>query len=113
MKFKVERTSIWNGEKPCEEAYEGEIQCVDVRNFKTFEEFEEKFGKSFLDFGTNHRITKYGIARDTRYKKCWYVDIDTIEDLLLFKEKYGEIIIGTAYEDNKTPMIEIYDDYRE
>lgn len=48
-----------------------------------------------------------------KYIKCWYVDINSLQELLDFAEKYGDIIIGTSYEYGKTPMIEIYDDYRE
>lgn len=47
------------------------------------------------------------------YLKCWYIDINSLEELLKFEEKYGEIIITTSIFDNKTPTIEIYDYYRE
>ena len=112
MKFKVERTSMWNEQKPCEEAYKGQITYVQELCFKTFEEFKDKYKEDFLSRGTNHRITKHGIARDFNPKDCWYIDINSLEELLKFEEKYGEIIIGTTC-DGEIPIIEIYDTYRE
>lgn len=48
-----------------------------------------------------------------KYIKCWYVDINSLQELLDFEKKYGDIIITTSLFDNKTPVIEIYDYYRE
>lgn len=42
----------------------------------------------------------------------WKVQLDTLEDILNFSKKYGELIIDSSY-DNENPSIEIYDDYRE
>ena len=40
----------------------------------------------------------------------WYVDIETLADLLALQEKYGPLIV-TQYD--AVPHIEIYDDWRE
>ena len=113
MKFKVERTSMWNGEKPCEEAYKGQIPYVQELCFKTFEEFKDKYKEDFLSRGTNHRIIKKGIARDMGYEDCWYVDINSLEELVALEKKYGNIIITRPYTDSKILELEIYDTYRE
>lgn len=42
MEFEIDRTSIWNDEKPCEEAYKKQIIRIDERGFETFEEHNEK-----------------------------------------------------------------------
>lgn len=62
---------------------------------------------------------------------AWFVEIDTLEDLLNFTEKHGDIILSceiprsveaeiqggkilrTVYEAPRVFEIEIYDDYRE
>lgn len=47
-------------------------------------------------------------------KEAWGIEINSIEELMKFKEIVGEeIVIRTSEQDNKTPLIEIYDDYRE
>lgn len=42
--------------------------------------------------------------------ELWKVNIESLEELIKFKEKYGEIILTDDYD---TPSIEIYDYYRE
>lgn len=49
-------------------------------------------------------------------KHIWYIDINTVEDLIQLRDEVEEpLIINTAWEDelNGMPEIEIYDDYRE
>ena len=42
------------------------------------------------------------------------IEINSVEELMKFKEIVDEeIIITTSPQNNKTPTIEIYDDYRE
>lgn len=49
------------------------------------------------------------------YKKDdnWYIKINTLEELLTFYEKYGDLIISENWDNEKEMQIEIYDDYRE
>ena len=43
---------------------------------------------------------------------CWYIDINSLEELLKLIKKYGDLIIQE--DDNiKNPLIMIYDDYIE
>ena len=45
--------------------------------------------------------------------KQWVIQINSLDELLKFKEKYkSELVITTTYYDNSYE-IEIYDDYRE
>ena len=85
MEFKISRTSMWNDKKPCDNAYRKKIIRVDERGFKSFEDHDE----------------------------IWVIEINTLEDLLDLKEKYGEIIVCTAYENPNINELEIYDDWRE
>ena len=49
------------------------------------------------------------IAEET----IWSIDINSLEDLLLWRDKIGESIIIHKNEDNDQTYIEIYDDWRE
>lgn len=116
MKFVISRTSSWGNEKPCEEATPYEIADIDIRNFKTPEEFDKEVGfrvGKWYDKGTNHRIIDGHIARDISTIKCWAIEINSLEDLLALHRKYGQLVIQTSMWNKETPEIEIYDDYRE
>jgi hypothetical protein len=43
----------------------------------------------------------------------WAIEINTLEDLLAFSRKHGEIIVGSNPKVHENPTIEIYDYYRE
>lgn len=116
MKFTITRTSTYGNNKPCEEAMPYEVTYVDMRAFKTPEEFDEKFGLragKWLETGTNHRKINGYIARDIGTEKCWAIEINSLEDLMALCHKYGDLVIETNMWDKETPNIEIYDDYRE
>lgn len=116
MKFTISRTSNWDNENPCEEATPYEVIRVDVRTFKTPEEFDKKLayreGK-WLEKGTNHRVINGCIARDVGTERCWAIEVNSLEDLIALYHKYGSLVIETNMWDRETPNIEIYDDYRE
>lgn len=44
---------------------------------------------------------------------AWFKEINTLEELLAFIKKNGQIVIGKSYQNKKYLEIEIYDDYRE
>lgn len=46
-------------------------------------------------------------------EKVWMVEIGTIEELMNFQQKYGDIIIGYSIIYEGYPDILIYDDYIE
>lgn len=118
MKFIVSRTSIWNEEEsPCEEARRDSVPYVESYNFKTPEEFDKssvmRREGSWLSVGTNHRLNKKGhITRDNGIRDVWSIEINSIEELIEFVNKYGEIVVQDDFcSDYKE--IEIYDDWRE
>lgn len=115
MKFIITRTSFYmysNVErKPHEKAKEEKYLTTDQRLFQSFEEYDKKYLIPFTSVGTNHRINEKGIARDFEVKE-WFIEINSLEDLLDFSKKEGPLIINTE-ENNLYPTIEIYDDYRE
>ena len=107
MRFKVSRTSIYHDEKPCDEAFMGRYTPVDARTFKSPEEHDERFPKNkWHSSGSNHRLTKSGIARDLPACRTWFVEIASLEELVSMSKKYGELVFDGD-------GIEIYDTYRE
>jgi hypothetical protein len=122
MRFKVRRTSQHYDETaPCPEAVKGTIESWDHRTCKSPEEFNERklgdwFGEGTTDHGFVYgpRGGVLGIKR-RRYPDhtAWFVEFDSLEALMAFSEKYGDLVLTTALDDRETPEIEIYDDYRE
>jgi hypothetical protein len=115
MKFVITRTSIQDDSAPCKGAFKGQYLRIDTRTCKTFEEYDERIGKNrpWLSEGTNHRLVNEGIARDMEMTDAWFVEINTLEDLLILNAEEGQIVIGHCYDNKEVPQIEIYDDYRE
>ena len=118
MIFQVVRISQRNDEKPFKDCIPIKLTMVETRSFRTPEEFDNKFGDregKWLNRGTNHRVNARGyITRDIGFADAWGIEINSIEELIDFQEAVGEeLVLGTSMIDNKTPYIEIYDDYRE
>jgi hypothetical protein len=108
---------MWDDEKPYEGCIPITLINVDRRGFKSPEEYDERLAErygSWFSQGTNHRIVKNGIARDIGTKTVWGLEVNSLEELMNLKDEVGEeLILRVSYIDYKTPMIEIYDDYRE
>lgn len=113
MEFMITRTSVWFDDKPCDEAYEKDCMRKDVRTLKSFEEYDNKFKDNFHDRGVNHKINKDGYIEREFEDKAWFIEINSLEDLLEFENKFGPIIVSTSWTNYEYMMIEIYDDYRE
>lgn len=117
MIFQVTRVSIWNNEKPYDKCFPITLVRTEVSKFRSVEAYDNASGVQgkWLSVGKNHRITEEGhIARDFEIEELWGVELNSLEDLLNFKKEVGEdIILSTSVTDNKTPCLEIYDDYRE
>lgn len=118
MKFIVSRASAWDNEYgPCEESKKEKIVYVDTRTFHTPEEYDYKIrdprGKWF-SVGTNHRVNKHGyIQRDMEMMEVWTIELNTLEKVMEFCDKYGDIIIGDYMLNDEYKHILIYDDYIE
>ena len=118
MIFQVVRTSNWGDEKPFEDCIPIKLARVETRTLHTPEEFDMKFGDregKWLKRGTKHRADARGyITRDIGFEDAWGIEINSPEELMDFQEAVGEeLVLNTSRIDNKTPCIEIYDDYRE
>ena len=113
MEFMVTRTSGWSDGKPCNEAYAKNYMRKDIRTLKSFEEYDNRFRDNFLDTGINHKINDDGYIEREFEDEGWFVEIDTLEELLEFTNKYGDIVFGKTYRNYEMNGIEIYDDYRE
>ena len=116
--FEVRRTSGWNDKCPYEKCIPIKLTSVETRTLKTPEEFDTKFSKSegkWLEVGTNHRVNKQGfITRDRDEKDTYGIEINSLEELMDFFNKVNEeIVLRKSWIDNRTPCLEIYDDYRE
>jgi hypothetical protein len=115
MKYIVSRTSDWNNKvQPCENAKIESYTYKEVRTFNSFVDFDEKLGKQegkWLSKGINHCINERGYVQREfpKGKKAWFIKINSINALMEFVEKYGEVIIGKSDDNNEIPKIEIYD----
>lgn len=118
MKFIVERASLWDDTiSPCEEATRDSIIRVETRTLRSPEEFNAKCSKyegEWFSVGTNHRINKNGwITRDREMIDVWSIEINSIDELIKFYEKYGDIVIRDCVYNRAYKEILIYDDYIE
>lgn len=108
MKFMVSRTSNWDAEvSPCEEAHREEYTSIDERTTD-----DPSFEPTWYDHGTNHRVEDGHIKRDFS-DVGWFVELDSLEALMEFRDKYERLVLGRYWDNNSIPSIEIYDDYRE
>jgi hypothetical protein len=119
MIYKVDRTSCFSSclekEKPCSEAKIREFEFWHTRtcNEQEFDKNHSNREGLWRSKGKNHTITKEGyITRQQENRECWSIEINTLEELQKFIDKYGRIII--YYDQSiKANVIKIYDDYRE
>lgn len=116
MKFTVKRASMWESETPpCEEAARENIIDVDTRTFRSPEAFDAIHGSgAWFSKGTNHTINEMGcITREIGMVNVWMIEINTLDELMKFYEKYGNIIIQDCIWNKSYKEILIYDDYIE
>jgi len=118
VKFKVKRTSLWDGEQPCNNATEEKYTRFEVRTLNSFEEFDKRFGSNedkWLSKGINHCINERGyVQREIPDVSIgWFIEINSLEELMKFYKENGELIIRGCWDNPNINIIEIYDDYRE
>lgn len=118
MKFIVKRTSLWSDEQPIKEAKKVLVPYWHTR-LCSEEYFNKNYSKNegyWRSKGKNHKeLGKNKITRQEEDREKWEVEINSLEELLKFSDKYGEVIISQESEtdDLKYNSLEIYDDYRE
>lgn len=100
MKFVVSRKNISPSEskRPCEEAVEELLTPLDYRTVKSLEEAKQKIWyKDWLQGGENHREENGKVVCDKKTKvKQWVCEINTLEELIAFQSKYGDITISDS-----------------
>lgn len=112
MKFKISRTSTYCNQ-PCIEAVKEKCISIDERTVNSPDKLNFKYDReNWFTEGTNHRIEDGHIKRDIE-DEDWFIEVNTLEDLIEFQEKYGDIIIQKSWDNDTIKEIEIYDDYRE
>lgn len=121
MEFEISRASTWYNVKPCEEAYKKQIIRMDERTFETFDEHDECLprNKKWLEEGFNHKIMPANKKFDHQHiyrefnDEIWCIKINSLEELLVLQDKYGDIILSTSSINNNIRELKIYDDYIE
>ncbi len=110
MKFIVNRrtVSLVESKKPCDEAREELLTPLDYRTVKTLDEARKKIWyKDWIKGGVNHREEDGAVVCDRKVKeKQWVVDVDSLEELIDFQGKYGEIMISNSspYKEARTEI---------
>lgn len=114
MKFLISRREGFDSNRPsCEGARLETYTRVEVRTLETFEAFDAKFGEregAWLSKGENHRaLDQEGhIARDWPGDASgWFLDIDSLDALMAFIDRYGPIAIGWDWANRTVREIEI------
>jgi hypothetical protein len=117
MLFQVDKTSEWTNKKPYDKCIPIQLTRVETYFLRTPEEFDKRFSDrkgKWLNVGTNHRINKQGYITRNLDVDAWGVEINTLEELLKFKDEVNkEIVLKKSWIDKKTPCLEIYDTRRE
>ena len=114
MKYQVRRTNSYEGQ-PCPEAYEDAYIRFDVRTADDPAKIPRHRNQPtdwWYSEGRNHRVEHGRIVRDFD-ARGWFVDINSLEELMAFYQRHGRIIIFPSWDNYTIPCIEIYDDYRE
>lgn len=120
MKFLVKRTSSYD-EKPCndERLVFEKYDRIEVRTC-TEEEFNKKYSDReglWRSKGTNHRTCNSGKYIQRTFPNAeegWFIELDTLEQLIEFKKTCGhELIIGEGLFNREIVCLEIYDTWRE
>jgi hypothetical protein len=105
MRFLVRRTSRWDNEiPPCPEAAQAEYEHYDYWTLPPARIVK-------MHPHLTNVVKAPGGSRSSRASVGWFVDIDTLDDLLAFHGRHGRVILQ---QDGANPTeLEIYDDYRE
>lgn len=107
MKFRVRRTSVWDDETaPCPEATRAEY-----REWIYWTLPPAQIVKKHPSLASTTVEKAPGGSRSARTSTGWWIELDTLDDLLAFQARHGPLVIESAGQDD--PTIEIYDDYRE
>ena len=116
MKFVVTRTSTWFDENPkIEGAKQEELTSLDYRTVAKLKTAEKQhWYKQWYDNGINHREENGMVVCDRKKKaKVWTMKINSLDELMKFANKYGNLVMRMGDYKETQDVIEIYDGYRE
>lgn len=93
--YLCKRQSLWDGGKPCEEAFKIKLPVIDTRSCDDPKKIPANNGTDgdWYALGTNHRLVNGEIQRDLGVASYWAVELPTLADLTAFVQRYGECII--------------------
>ena len=113
MTFLVSRTSKRYEEKPCDDAEPTTVTLIDERPVDNPLKLPN-FGLGWYadPCYCNHRVENGHIRRDYKVN-AWKLEINTLEELLEFFRKHGDLILTECGFDEIEIELEIYDDFRE
>ena len=112
MKFIISRTSDRNG-TPCEGAVQQNYIRVVERAVDDPRKLKSWDRGSWYESGMNHRVENGNIKKDF-VETDYFIEINTLEELIEFSKKHGELVFGAEHWlDPTLPYIEIYDERRE
>ena len=116
MKFIVTKTSVYSDDAPCDEAKSGMFESWSIR-YCTEAYFNKRFAEIeglWRSKGRNHCVNSDGnICRQAHDERLWYIEIGTLDELMDFCSKHGQIVVSSNKHSDRDGEIEIYDDYRE
>ena len=116
MKCLVTRTSLQGDDDvpPCPEARRENYTRIDERTTDDPAKVGAHHGESdwWYSAGRNHRVERGCIKRDID-DTGWFVELSTLDELMAFVARHGELVIGPYYANPAITRIEIYDSYRE
>lgn len=58
-------------------------------------------------------FTKIEHGKEYPDTPAWFIEINTLEELIAFADKYGDLVLTHHAYNEKERLLEIYDDYRE
>lgn len=111
MKFIIstKTVSLTHSKKPCNEAQEMALTPLDFRDVRTLDEAKTKIWyKNWIEDGENHRVENGMVVSDKKTKvDQWVADFNSLEELLAFQDRYGDIVISDSspYKEVKKEII--------
>lgn len=112
MKFIIDRASNWRDTEPCKEAVKEVVTFTDTRNWESFEEYAKHCNDNFLVEGFDHKVVDGHIERKIN-REVYVIEFNTLEELMSFINKYGNIVIYKHSDDCELNQITIYDSWIE
>lgn len=98
---------------PCEEAFQEAVVSTDVRDVADLGELtdDQRGVLWWYSYGSHHRVVNGQIMRDFTEVK-WIVELNDLDELIVFAEKYGGEVTIRPPRLYSLPTIEMFDPWR-